>query len=368
MPVDDGAALTSAAISLPLIGHETAEAGLLKAWNSGRFPHAWLITGPRGVGKATLAMKMARFVLSQSAGGGAQGEGGGLFGDAPLPLDNLDTDPDTSLARRMVAGGHSDFRLLRKREDKTVIQIEQTREVVDFAYMTPAEGGWKVIVVDSVDDMNHNSANALLKALEEPPSKALFLLISHAPGGLLLTIRSRCRSLKLTGVPKDGIVALLSAVRPDLSVEERAVLAALGDGSPGRAIHFAEQGAVDLYRALVELASNANRLDMALVMKMGDQLAKKGAEDAFEMLSDLLDHALLRAIKAAAIGRPLEDILPGDGAVWARLVLPEQIPLWSDARTDIKAVLDKAGAPAHLGRKHVLVNAFIRLEQAAQAR
>ena len=366
MPVDDGAAQSPAAISLPLIGHETAEAGLLKAWISGRFPHAWLITGPRGVGKATLAMKMARFVLSQSAGGGAQG--GGLFGDEPLPPDSLDTDPDTSLARRIASGGHSDFRLLKKREDKTVIQIDQTREVVDFAYMTPAEGGWKVIVVDSVDDMNHNSANALLKALEEPPSKALFLLVSHAPGGLLPTIRSRCRSLKLTGVPKEGIVSLLGAVRPDLSAEERAVLAALGDGSPGRAIHFAEQGAVDLYRALVELASNANRLDMGLVMKMGDQLAKKGAEDAFAILSDLVDFALQRAIKAAAIGRPLDDVLPGDGTVWARLVLPGQIPRWSDARSDIKAVLDKAGAPAHLGRKHVLVNAFIRLEQAAQAR
>lgn len=310
-------------------------------------------------------MKLARFVLSQGSGEQA---GGGLFGDSPLAPDNLETDPESPLARRMASGGHSDFRLLVKREDKTVIQIDQTREIVDFAYMTPAEGGWKVILVDSVDDMNHNSANALLKALEEPPSKALFLLISHAPGGLLPTIRSRCRSLKLTGVPEEGIVTLLSGLRPDLPGEDKSVLAALGDGSPGRAIHFADQGAVDLYRALVELAANAARLDMGLVMKMGDQLAKKGAEDAFTILSQLLDQGLQRAIRAAAIGRPVRDILPGDGAVWARLVLPGQIPRWTDARSEIKAVLDKAGAPAHLGRKHVLVNAFIRLEQAAQAR
>lgn len=315
-------------------------------------------------------MKMARFVLSQPPGGKADGTmaDGGLFGDAPLYPDSLDSDPTSGIARRILSGGHSDFRLLAKREDKTVIQIDQTRDIVDFAYMTPAEGGWKVIVVDSVDDMNHNSANALLKALEEPPSKALFLLVSHAPGGLLPTIRSRCRSLKLAGVPVDGIVALLGTLRPDLSLEDRAVLAALGEGSPGRAIHFADQGAVDLYRALVSLAANAARLDMGLVMKMGDQLSKKGAEDAFEILAQLLDQALQRAIKGAAVGRPLADILPGDGAVWARLVHPGQISQWAEARADINAVLDKAGAPAHLGRKHVLVNAFIRLEQAAQAR
>lgn len=357
--------MVGTAHSLSLIGHESAEKTLLKAWTSGRFPHAWLISGPRGVGKATLAMKMARFVLSQQD---QDSRSGGLFGDAPLPPDSLDTDPESGIARRIASGGHADFRLLAKREDKTVIQIEQTRDVVDFAHMTPAEGGWKVIVIDSVDDMNHNSANALLKALEEPPSKALFLLVSHAPGGLLPTIRSRCRSLKLSGVPDDGIVALLNRMRPDLPDEEKRVLAALGQGSPGRAIHYANQGAVDLYRALVELAANAARLDMALVMKMGDQLSKKGAEDAFDILSQLLDQALQRAIKGAALGRPLPDILPGDGAVWARLVHPGMIPQWTDARADINAVLDKAGAPAHLGRKHVLVNAFIRLEQAAQAR
>ncbi|WP_425404879.1 DNA polymerase III subunit delta' [Hwanghaeella sp.] len=366
MPVDEGTASPQAANSHPLIGHEAAEATLLRAWRSGRFPHAWLISGPRGVGKATLARKAARFVLSQSSDGGSQA--GGLFGDAPLPPDSLDTDPESSVARRIAAGGHSDFRLLTKREDKTVIQIEQTREIVDFSYMTPAEGGWKVILIDSVDDMNHNSANALLKALEEPPSKALFLLVSHAPGGLLPTIRSRCRSLKLSGVPKPGIAALLGELRPDLSEQERSVLAALGDGSPGRAIHYADQGAVDLYRALVELASNAHRLDMSLVMKMGDQLAKKGAEDAFGIMSQMIDQALQRAIKAAAVRRPVEDILPGDGAIWARLVMPDQIPRWADARTEIMGFLDKAGPPAHLGRKHVLVNAFIRLEQAAQAR
>jgi len=365
LPVDDGAAATTAGASHSLIGHETAEATLLKAWNSSRFPHAWLISGPRGVGKATLAWKAARFVLSQSNG---NGQAGGLFGDTPLQPDSLDTDPESPLARRMASSGHSDFRVLTKREDKTVIQIEHTREIVDFAYMTPAEGGWKVILIDSVDDMNHNSANALLKALEEPPSKALFLLISHAPGRLLPTIRSRCRALTLSRVPKQGIESLLGELRPTLSGEEKSVLAALGDGSPGRAIHFADQGAVDLYRALLELASNAHRLDMYLVMKMRDQLAKKGAEEAFAIMSQLVDQALQRAIKAAAVGRPLDDILPGDGGVWARLVLPNRISQWSDARSDIMGFLDKAGAPAHLGRKHVLVNAFIRLEQAAQAR
>ncbi len=213
MQADDGQPDGTGPENHPLIGHETAEKAVLEAWNSGKFPHAWLITGPRGVGKASFALNVSRFILHHTSD--AQQQGGGLFGDAPPPPDTLYTDPQSDLARRMASGGHADFRMICKREDKTVIQVEQTREIVDFAFKTSAEGGWRAVIVDAVDDMNPSSANALLKVLEEPPSKTLFLLISHAPGKLLPTIRSRCRALRLSPIEASGIVGLLSDVLGD---------------------------------------------------------------------------------------------------------------------------------------------------------
>ena len=334
---------------------------MLDAWSSGRFPHAWLITGPKGVGKATFAYRVARFVLAHD---GPDALPADMFGGGP---DTLEIDPDSPTARQIAAGSHPDFRRLEKPEDKTVISVDQARDIVDFAGKTSALGGWKVVLVDSADALNRNSANALLKALEEPASKALFLLVCHAPGGLLPTIRSRCRTLALPAMTGSEVEQVVSGLFPDLPDEDRRLTAALADGCPGRAASLAAQGGGDLYRALVELCRDPRAIDMQRVLRLGDQLSRKDAAETFSVVTELLEFSLTRAIRAAAAGTSLPDILPGDAAVWERLMASGTVAGWLDAAADIADGLSKAGPPAHLGRKHVLVNAFARLEAAAKS-
>jgi DNA polymerase-3 subunit delta' len=170
-----------------LLGHTEAEATILDAMRAGRMHHAWLITGPEGVGKATLAYRFARRLL---AGRAAE--------------DSLALDPANTVFRRVAAGSHADLKTIeRVVNDKTKrmqaqIPVEKVREINGFMSLTPAEGGWRVVVVDGAEELNQASANALLKILEEPPPRAILLLVCAAPGRLLPTIRSRCRRLRLT--------------------------------------------------------------------------------------------------------------------------------------------------------------------------
>ena len=181
-----------------LLGQAEAEASFLTAFNSGKLPHAWLICGPSGIGKATLAHRITRFVLTH---GGPVAEGPGLFGDALPAVEptSLATDLESPICRRIIAGGHADFLHIQRSEDEKTgklrkeITVNEVRAVGSFLSKTPAEGGWRVVVIDSADEMNANAANAVLKVLEEPPKRALLLLVSHNPGRLLPTIRSRCR-------------------------------------------------------------------------------------------------------------------------------------------------------------------------------
>ena len=175
-----------------LFGHREAETALLNAYRSGRIPHAWLIGGAQGIGKATLAYRMARFVLAH---------GDPLAADVQR-ADSLNVDANDPAARRIVAGAHGGLLVLQRTANdkgvmRTVITVDETRETISFFGSTAAADGWRVCIVDTVDELNPNAANALLKTLEEPPRQSLFLLISHAPGRVLPTILSRCRRLPL---------------------------------------------------------------------------------------------------------------------------------------------------------------------------
>src|ERR1700737_4487361 len=165
-----------------LLGHQAAERTLLDAMHQGRMHHAWLITGPEGIGKATLAFRFARRLLAGQEG----------------TADSLALDPTHPVFRRVVAGGHADLKTVERAIDektkrlKRDIAVKDVREINGFMALTPAEGGWRVAIVDGAEDLNQNSANALLKILEEPPSRAVLILVCSATGRLLPTIRSRC--------------------------------------------------------------------------------------------------------------------------------------------------------------------------------
>ncbi|HVT54690.1 MAG TPA: DNA polymerase III subunit delta' [Xanthobacteraceae bacterium] len=188
-----------------LVGHEAAQAEVLAAWNAGRLPHAFLIGGPEGIGKATLAYKIARFVLAQRERG----------------VNTLGIPPDHPAARQVAALSHPDFLVLRRiaEEEKklpTEIKVEEVRKLVKFFGTTAASGGYRVCIIDSLDELNKSGANALLKVLEEPPSRSLFLLISHSPGRLLATIRSRCQRAALRPLATEEVMRALQSLAPEI--------------------------------------------------------------------------------------------------------------------------------------------------------
>ena len=288
-----------------LFGHGAAERMFADATESGRLHHAWLLTGPQGVGKATLAWRMARRLL---AGAGAN-------------------DPATPAVRRIVAGSHADVLTLEREVDartkklKREVAVDQVREIAGFLHLTPAEGGWRVVVVDGAEDMNRNSANALLKVLEEPPKRAVLLLTSDAPGRLLPTIRSRCRRLRLDPLSDSEMDAALRHLVPEQDEAGRRELGLVADGAPGRAVALADEGALVL-AALARSVLGAGRLGVARMHEVADQATK--GDMAFSTFMDLLQSGLGDAVRTAARGRTVSDAIMARplaewGEVWHAL-------------------------------------------------
>jgi DNA polymerase III subunit delta' len=297
----------AAASATTLLGHETAERTFVAALQSGRMPHAWLITGPKGVGKATLAFRMARALLGAPASAGDAADDGmtGLFGDAPKPVAVLDMVADAAVFRRVAELTHSDFRLLRrsltdKGKLRGEIVIEDVRAAIDFLRLTPAEGAWRVLIVDSADDLNRSAANALLKILEEPRPRTVIVLVSHAPGRLLPTIRSRCRRLALAPLPEAAMSAALQERVPDLAGDDRALITTLAEGSLGQALTLIESDALSLFREITALLVRWPRIDTATLHKLADKVTARGGERNFEMAAELLKWIGARFLRHAA--------------------------------------------------------------------
>lgn len=228
-------------------GHALAEQRFIQEFNQGLVHHAYLMTGAKGIGKATLAYRFTRFVLGHGAMQSAPAEESfSLFGDAPpAPSPSpttLSMAEDTPLFRRIAAGSHTDLLTLspaydaKKHIEKSTISVEEARQVPNFLSLTPAEGAWRVVIVDAVDQLTPNAANALLKIIEEPPPQALLFLVCHNPAAILPTIRSRCRNLKLTAPSHGEFGDILNHIAPSIAQHDYAALYALSYGSPGHAI------------------------------------------------------------------------------------------------------------------------------------
>jgi len=363
-----------------LLAHEGAENILKTAFESGRLPHAWLITGPRGIGKATLAYRFARYVLKHSAVGPnrhADPSGSaGLFGDPPEPDEAVPDDTsglflphDDPTFRRISALGHADFIAIerqwkddKKNQRKTVIPVDDVRHIGGFLRLTPAEGGWRIIVVDAADEMNHNAANALLKVLEEPPSRSLLLLVSHSPGRLLPTIRSRCRRLPLRPLPDATVQQLLQTYAPDLGPDEAATLVRLSEGSIGRALEMLEEGGLEVHSDVMELLSSLPALDAMKLHKLGDKLARRDAEAAFRSVNELLQWTFSRVIRVAATGNPGSILSESEQGLVNRLSELATLDRWLEVWEKVTRLLERAEG-ANLDRKQVILNVFHALGQ-----
>lgn len=349
-----------------LVGHAAAEGVLLEAFNAGRLAHAWLISGPRGIGKATLAFRFARFLLAR--GGGSAGS---LF--AEPPPDTLYVAPDLPMFRRAAAGAHADLLTVERGWDekkgrlRTEIVVDDVRAVGQFLGLTAAEGGWRVVVIDSADEMNRNAANAVLKVLEEPPRRAVLLLVSHGPGRLLPTIRSRCRRLVLKPLEDDLVASLVAKYRPALAAEDVAELTRLSEGSVGRALALAADGGLELYRNLVDLLESLPGLDVAALHAFGDRVAKPGADDAFRVVGDLLRWWLGRLILFGARGgKGAGEGMPGrERALIERLFRAGGLDRWLEVWEKTNRLLAQA-EESGLDRKQVVLSVFLTLDSAVR--
>jgi DNA polymerase-3 subunit delta' len=362
-----------------LLGHGDAEAKLLAAWNSGRLPHAWLITGPRGIGKATLAYRFARFALAGGRGEAAAGEG--LFGSAPRASGSeaLAIAPDSTVFRRVAAGAHPDLLIVEKGIDaksgreKSAIGVDDARAIGQFLSLTPAEGGWRVVVVDSADEMTRNAANAILKTLEEPPPRSLLLLVCHAPGRIPSTVRSRCRRLQMSPLGDEDMTALLSRLLPEMSDSERVALARMGEGSPGRAVELARAGGIELYRELLTIAGKLPSIDIAAAHTLADKLARAGANDAFAAFAELMGWWIARLVRLSTRGsapaQPASaatEVFPGEHAVLLKTAALRRLDQWAEVWEKIARLFGQ-GEGLHLDRKQVLLSALMALEPESRA-
>lgn len=344
-----------------LMGHEPAERTLLRTFRSGRMPHGWLITGPRGIGKATLAYRFARFVLAQ------RGRDFDLFGTQP---DSLYVAPDDPIFHQLASGGHPDFLSLERTTDekgrlRSVITVGEARRVAAFLRMTPAEGGWRVVIVDPVDDMNVNAASAILKILEEPPTSALLILVSHSPNRLLPTIRSRCCRLTLAPLPAETVGALLDHHRPDMSAADRAVVIRLAQGSIGQALDFADRGGLVLYRDVVKLLRSLPDLDVPSLHTLGDRALRAKDWSTFHTTAEFLSQWLARMIRYGADGRPPAELVPGERELMARLLKLRALADWLELWENLTRLFAEA-EPLYLDRKQVLLAAFLQVEAFAK--
>ncbi|SDE47359.1 DNA polymerase III subunit delta' [Limimaricola pyoseonensis] len=335
-----------------LIGQEAAEAEFLAARAGGRLHSGWLITGPMGVGKATLAYRIAAHLLS--------GRGGAESLDLP------EGDPDLRLIRN---GSHPRlFVLKRGPNDKgdrlsAQIRVDEVRKLKSFFHLSSTDGGHRVVIVDAADEMNPSAANAVLKELEEPPADTTLLLISHQPSGLLPTIRSRCRVLRLRPLEPAPLAEALA--QSGVASDAPEALAVLAAGSVGGAARIAQLDGRALYAELVGLLSGLPRMDRPRAIALAESCGGKAAETRFPLLLDLIDLLLTRAARAGLAGEP--DLQGASGE--ARLL----VALAPDARAArrIAELQQELSARARHGRavnldpSALLLDMLLRIEATA---
>jgi DNA polymerase-3 subunit delta' len=343
-----------------LFGHAAAERALATGFAAGRMHHGWLIAGPEGIGKATLAYRFARHVLAKP-------------GERDPAHQSLDVPAQALAARQVLALSHPGLLVIRRPWDhKTkrhgqVIPVDEVRRIKSFLAHTSEAGAWRVVIVDSADLLNVNAANALLKSLEEPPPRTFFLLLTSAPGRLLPTIRSRCRLLDLAPLAETDLRrAVLAALAPEEHAPpdagEWTRLVALSEGSVRRALTLWLGDGLKLDQRLESLFAGLPTVDWQAVHALADELASQAAAERFEMFFDLLLKLVARLVRAGAgLGGEA-----GPARLAARLVPEARLATWAELWETIAREKSETQA-LNLDRKSLILQTFSRIGSAARA-
>jgi DNA polymerase III subunit delta' len=339
-------------------GQSAAIDAWLQAEASGRRHHAWMLVGPKGVGKATLAWKLAAHVLSDA---------GGLFGAPSVDDIARGADPDTPFGHRLAALSEPRLKLIRRAWDakgerfKANISVEDIRDLKSFFQMSAADGGARVVIVDAADEMNTAAANALLKSLEEPPKGAVFFLIAETPSSLLPTIRSRCRLLTCANLSESDIARALEG--QEVEIDEG--IGALSQGSAGQAMRLARHDALKIWAALLALFES-RELDRAAAHTLADSLAGKTAGERQDVVFDLLALFIARLSLAGAKGHVVEPAINCEAQLIARLSpSPAAGRAWADLAAETGAKI-RHGRAVNLDPGLLLLDTLRRIEALAR--
>jgi len=342
-----------------IYGQDAAQSIFAEALASGRTHHAWLLAGPQGIGKATLAYQVARAAL-------AQPDERDLFGQG------LAIEPDSRTDRQVRALSHPSLFVLRRLYDpKTkrfpqITPIDEVRRLKNFLSLSSGDEGRRVVIVDSADELNLNAANALLKSLEEPPGRTIFLLITSAPGRLLATIRSRCRVIAMpplqdADLKRAAAQALTSVEKTVPEAHDWDKLTPLSGGSVGRALVLLGGGGLALQGRIDQILGGLPKLDLRAVHALSDEMQPLAQDRKFQLFMDLLQSALGRLISAAATGQGTES----DVTIARRLIGPERLATFAELWETLAR--EKAETVAlNLDRKSLILGTFARLEAASR--
>ncbi|MEM8631088.1 MAG: DNA polymerase III subunit delta' [Pseudomonadota bacterium] len=343
-----------------LIGQDVAEKEFLDSYNDGRLHHAWLLTGPKGIGKATLAWRIARFLIAMPP----EAADDGLFGAPEAPV-SLDIAPDHPAARRIAAGAEAQLFSLKRPYDektkrlKTRITVEEVRKLKGFFQMSAAGGGRRVVIVDAADEMNDQAANALLKILEEPPRHSVLLLVSHQPWRLLPTIRSRCRILRCQPLEEDSIAQALAGAQAG------APITGLSQGSVGDAMRLAQQDGAAAYATLLSLYADPAAFPRPVALKLAESAVGRDSEARLDLLLSLIERFLARLARQGAGVAPVVEAAPGEAALLARLAPDEtSARLWAELQAELSQRARRARA-VNLDPAALILDMVLRIRDTA---
>ena len=345
--------------TVKLFGHKAAEGELAERLHAGKMHHGWLLTGPAGIGKATLAYRFARAALSRPDERDRTGR-------------SLGVSSETSGSRQVRALSHPGLLVIRRAynvKDKkfgVTIPVDEVRRLRQFLAMSTEAGSWRVVIVDSADDLNIAAANALLKSLEEPPPRTVFLVLSAEPGRLLPTIRSRCQMRALEPLSSADLrAAAEQAIEAEGGTApgagDWAALNRISNGSVRRVLNLAGNGGLALNDAIMGHLSSLPKVDWGAVHTLGDKLAPAAAEQQFTLFVELLMGALARLIRAAAMS---EGSGP-EAALAEKLVGQTRLATFASLWETLSRETAEADT-LNLDRKALILDIFARLERASR--
>ncbi|MEO0329249.1 MAG: DNA polymerase III subunit delta' [Pseudomonadota bacterium] len=331
----------------PLIGHQSATDSMARQFRSGRVHHALLLTGPKGIGKATLAFHMAAHFLRY----------GGTEAEIATSEFSSEAINDT-VSAQIIAGSHPNLLHLTRRWDtarkqfKTQLTVDEIRQTLRFFNASRGEQGWRVAIIDAVDDMNRNASNALLKILEEPPEKTIFFLLAHSNARILPTIRSRCQRLNLNALADDEIIHVLQQLNlaGNLDVAERDILMRLSKGSVRNAIKLIHLDGLSIYNEFQQVCTLLDQGNWAKIHKLIDTVTRRGKEDVYSLLMEFIETRI--ADQATGKSNPTASIT----------VLARWAGVWEKAVESIRLA-----EAYNLDKKQVMLNLFKAMDEATQS-